>query len=499
MPQQREAPQNTASTDSADRDRARMERMSPDELQQTLWTELRGPEHVAARKIGERLLAKKIGEKTDMPPSGTEAYFLATGITYSAEKINKEIADIERLISAHPSLAQDPLFVAKLAGYRQALQQKANAPASVAEPAGPETPQPENGTAEYYEKKLEGLTTAALFDLIRDRRDTQLVFERRGMRRMLPALELEIQTAKKLIAKHESGQKKEPAAFHPEVTGTIPDPQLAKRDQGFSHQGERKATFATVENSQLVINGASAEDVKQGGLGTCYLLATLGSIASSRPGMLEQMIKDNGNGTVTVTFYAEQLDSAERKRVPVTVDLDLPVATKASGLPVQPGQLIYTRAAKDEGSGKSEIWAPMMEKAYAAFKKGGFQGVSGGQASEVMKELLGNEAQQRLRASDGDAIVAALGTPEGKQRVAVAESNTSMPQTTPAAPFSANHMYSVLGVDAGQRVIRLRDPHGEALDGRGPLPEGVGAEGTHWLIRLDVLPRYFLAITVHGA
>jgi len=43
-------------------------------------------------------------------------------------------------------------------------------------------------------------------------------------------------------------------------------------------------------------------DIRQGGYGSCGLLATLHSIAQQDPSVIQDMIQDNGDGTYTVTF-----------------------------------------------------------------------------------------------------------------------------------------------------------------------------------------------------
>lgn len=52
-------------------------------------------------------------------------------------------------------------------------------------------------------------------------------------------------------------------------------------------------------NDPLFTRVPTLADIKQGGLGDCYLLAALASIVSTAPETIQNMMKDNGDGTVT--------------------------------------------------------------------------------------------------------------------------------------------------------------------------------------------------------
>jgi hypothetical protein len=47
----------------------------------------------------------------------------------------------------------------------------------------------------------------------------------------------------------------------------------------------------------------SALNIVQGDIGDCGLMATIAYIAGNRPDLLPKIIKDNGNGTYTLTRY----------------------------------------------------------------------------------------------------------------------------------------------------------------------------------------------------
>ncbi|MET0910817.1 MAG: C2 family cysteine protease, partial [Ilumatobacteraceae bacterium] len=97
-------------------------------------------------------------------------------------------------------------------------------------------------------------------------------------------------------------------------------------------------------------------DIDQGDLGDCWFLASLGAISQSDPGWITRHIRDNGDGTHTVTLY-DRTGDGEYEPVEITVDGDFPV--DADGDPV------YSQPAAG-----NETWAMLYEKAFAQWKGG---------------------------------------------------------------------------------------------------------------------------------
>lgn len=87
----------------------------------------------------------------------------------------------------------------------------------------------------------------------------------------------------------------------------------------------------------------SPEAIKQGTLGNCYFEAVLASMAKSRPEAVVDMIKDNRDGTFTVTFPGAP---------------DRPITVKA---PTEAELGVYNRASK------YGTWANVLEKAYGEY------------------------------------------------------------------------------------------------------------------------------------
>lgn len=128
-------------------------------------------------------------------------------------------------------------------------------------------------------------------------------------------------------------------------------------------------------------------DVNQGSHNDCFLVAAMAAIAQQHPEpdrWARDLIKDNGDGTNTVTFYERQADGTYKAK-PVTVRSELSVG---HARPDDPG----------------ETWPALIEKAYAkAYGERGvypFQFKSEGGVSGVALEQLTGKPSQYLGAMD---------------------------------------------------------------------------------------------------
>lgn len=142
------------------------------------------------------------------------------------------------------------------------------------------------------------------------------------------------------------------------------------------------------------------EDIDQEHVGTCYFLASLAAVAKDHPKVIENMIKDNKDGTFTVTFY-ESTGSFFKpgyRPVEVTVDNKLPMYTLKGGK----GQWSYLGAKPaDVSKAGSELWVAIAEKAYAKWK-GGYPDVTGGWPVKALPEITGVEAKQHSTSAFSD-------------------------------------------------------------------------------------------------
>ena len=111
----------------------------------------------------------------------------------------------------------------------------------------------------------------------------------------------------------------------------------------------KKGSDTNYKNEPLFPHDPCPEDINQGALGDCYMLAGLSSIAAKDPEKIKECMVDNGDGTVTVRFFSKgplnpETKTRETKPVYVTVDKIIP----------------------EGGGSHASLWVQTMERAYVA-------------------------------------------------------------------------------------------------------------------------------------
>ncbi|MGA9382634.1 MAG: C2 family cysteine protease [Phormidium sp.] len=126
-------------------------------------------------------------------------------------------------------------------------------------------------------------------------------------------------------------------------------------------------------------------DICQGELGDCYFLAALGAFANNRASVIDNMFTDNGDGTLTVSFYGEYDGVVTTPAEYVTVNQYLPTYLGA-----------YFADYNNQNRG---LWVALAEKAYAQFAEMGisqrpstannYGNIEGGWGFRVMNAITG--------------------------------------------------------------------------------------------------------------
>lgn len=191
-------------------------------------------------------------------------------------------------------------------------------------------------------------------------------------------------------------------------------------------------------------------DVVQGELGDCYLLANLKVIAQRDPGHIRRMIDDNGDGTYTVTFYENGAPTT------ITVTDEFPTKVKPFGFDDR------TPFAKN---GDGELWVRIIEKAYAEKFRGGYGSVSAGQLPVALEHLTGLSSVSTLPGSMTDTDLDALGN-DLSRGAALATTGTPGTVTSDIAELFrskkivAGHAYAVERIDTDRNLVYLDNPWG---------------------------------------
>ncbi len=247
---------------------------------------------------------------------------------------------------------------------------------------------------------------------------------------------------------------------------------LAKFGAGASAELKRDAA-KTVKEARDSLNYASCdlfggkdathairpEAVRQGASADCFYLAAIASLAQNQPQELAKMIKDNKNGTFTVTFPGD----ASR---PVTVkrpnDAELAVYAKAS---------------------ENGIWAPVLEKAFMSYLESNPEArkkalseddaaaggtgrnvlAEGGRVTFAMELLTGKSVSMIVPSGDTSGATVAENVSGNIERAlpvvaAVAKGNAFAESL--GLPTGYHHAYSVLGYDAKSGTYTIRNPYG---------------------------------------
>lgn len=202
-------------------------------------------------------------------------------------------------------------------------------------------------------------------------------------------------------------------------------------------------------------DGPKPLDVRQGGLGDCWFLSALMSIAGKRPDIIKKMIKPNPDGTYTVTFQNPDhivVDAQGNKyTVPgstISTVVTPTVPMNANGTP---------KYAQDGGP----IWPEILEKGYAQTYGGskGWQGIEGGFGTEAIPRVTGYDTSRSFffpsfddlkKQSDNGAIITADTSPTIFGYLGPSDKN-----------LVAGHAYSVQNVYTdgnGQQMVDLINP-----------------------------------------
>lgn len=218
-------------------------------------------------------------------------------------------------------------------------------------------------------------------------------------------------------------------------------------------------------------NSVDMNDIAQGKVGDCWMMAPLAELAKNDPEAIKRMIHDNGNGTYTVTFKEKHFDLVHGtyfKDVPVTVTDDF-----RGGL----GGNRHAGMGDKDAAGRGEVWPLIIEKAYAE-AKGGYENIrNGGDPSEFMEALTGRTATSYAPMG----IISGVSYDQLKSDFDSGKNIAfcTLPQPQPSLFYSPplgynlinSHCYAVQNIytDAnGKRMVQLYNPWGS--DHPAPIP-----------------------------
>ena len=116
---------------------------------------------------------------------------------------------------------------------------------------------------------------------------------------------------------------------------------------------------ADYTRKNLFSNEPSVSDIVQGELADCGFLSTIGGILEKDPGIIKNMMKDEG-ATVLVRFYSMKTEQPVYVRVKKTIPLVRYTGKDANGQPASTRASIY--------GNKGAMWVNILEKAMSAVR-----------------------------------------------------------------------------------------------------------------------------------
>jgi uncharacterized protein YukE len=217
-------------------------------------------------------------------------------------------------------------------------------------------------------------------------------------------------------------------------------------------------------------NSIHPNDVDQGGVGDCFLLAPLAGIALQDPDMIADMVQDNGDGTFTVTLYDRPgLLSSEYDPVEVVV---------TSEFPMRFGRPVFAGIGDISDGGQRELWPMIVEKAYAQHHDS-YNNLQGGYSHVAMEELVGVDSDRLTPPSieledlagrfDKGQVITVASMPDSGIRIG-GIMIWDIPDPTDQNPLYqdgtlvASHEYYITGVDSSAETVSMRNPWGWEFD-----------------------------------
>jgi hypothetical protein len=226
------------------------------------------------------------------------------------------------------------------------------------------------------------------------------------------------------------------------------------------HAGDTSLTEAAIAGGTTFVRGegdthaVDANDVVQGGLNDCFVLAPMISIARLRPNHIMERIRRTRGGWM-VSLYRPTWWWWD----PFSVFVDNRFWQRG-------GRPIYARTA-DEITGNIEMWPMILEKAVAIARGGSYENIDWGRTSEVTSMLTGKGTTDRcVPDRDTDDLLDDFVRAQNRGYAAVCNTKQSYAGAAQTLAQSlgviSKHSYAFVGVNRQAQTVSLRDPNNVA-------------------------------------
>ncbi|KAF1325405.1 Calpain-like protein, partial [Globisporangium splendens] len=264
--------------------------------------------------------------------------------------------------------------------------------------------------------------------------------------------------------------------------------------EGLSVPGAVRRVEDVYDNPQFIVDGIAASDIKQGGMGDCWFLAALATIANI-PQLLESICvaRDEQVGVYGFIFFRDgdwisevvddQLFISHCDYDEAEPSMRAAFASEEAYIcALQKGSKALHFAKCDDSN---ETWLPLMEKAFAK-AHGDYSAIVGGFTGQGVEDLTGGVTMEIITCDilDKDRFWREELTKVNNELLfACGVTNGVLDQVR---GIITNHAYSVLkAVEVnGKRLVQVRNPWGES-EWTGPWSDGSTEWTPEWMTLLD--------------
>lgn len=216
----------------------------------------------------------------------------------------------------------------------------------------------------------------------------------------------------------------------------------------------------------------AANDVNQGALGDCWLLASLMTLANSNPQAIRDAITGPlSDGSYNVRLFKKKGWGRKASFEAETINVTSSFVTWKAG-----GYEAYAQGGDTDKAGNEELWVKLIEKAYAKWK-GSFAKIDGGWEEKALESLTGknyestsfgggffgigklSDADLQKQMQDGLGAGDAM-TASTKSDSAINKADKDEGGFAKQNDIVGRHAYAVLSANA--KGVRLRNPWGGA-------------------------------------
>ena len=262
----------------------------------------------------------------------------------------------------------------------------------------------------------------------------------------------------------------------------------------------------------LFVDGINPDDINQGPIGNCYLIAAMNATAATNPELIRDMITDNNDGTFTVKFHDVGIFTSKEKSI--TIDNELPVNKY--------GAMAYGKP-NDHTEHGVELWTGVIEKGFAKLDQtampwlfelfvdtdGGYETAAlGGFTDKIMEIVTGNHysTARDYSFNDTDHMFTTMKDAlDNKHPITNAFTESSEAHlNTKNGTLVRGHAYAVLKLEEnalGERIITLRNPWGQyepSNDGKNDGIFTMSFEDYAKYARRIALPSEYIPTPTHG-